>query len=115
MTKPWYYDEVCNLAKFSDKKYKTRIPYAEEVLKLNDFIFEMRMLFSKKDTAKLIAPTENRHFLIRVFHIGRSIPMEIDLPEDAVWEVVHKTAQILNDRCDDLTELCGYERKEGEK
>lgn len=115
MKKHWLYNEVRDLVDFSDKKFGTRLPCADEVLKLNGFIWDMRVLFDKKDKAKLVAPMVEQSWLFRVFHIGQSRPWEIEVPEAAVWAVVGQAVQMLDDRCNYLAELCGYERKEGEK
>ena len=115
MKKEWFDDEVRDLVNFSDKKFKTRLPCADEALKLNNFIWDMRVLFYKKDTAKLVAPMVEQSWLFRVFHIGQSRPWEIEVPGDAVWAVVDQARQMLNDNCDYLAELCGYTRKEDEK
>ena len=72
----------------------------------------MRVLFNKKDKAKLVAPTVKQPWLFRVFHIGHSRPWEIEVPEDAVWAVVGQAVQMLDDNCNYLAELCGYKRKD---
>lgn len=112
MKKQWFDDEVRDLIDFSDKKFKTRLPYADEALKLNCFIWNMRVLFNKKDKANLVAPMVEQSWLFRVFHIGQSRPWEIEVPGEAVWAVVDQARQMLNDECDYLAELCGYTRKE---
>ena len=109
--KHWYDEEVHDLVNYSDSKFETRIPCADEVLKLNYFIWQMMLMYSKKDKATLIIP-KDQPVLFRVFHIGQSKPFEIEVPEDAVWQVVHQTKRMLDDKCDYLAELCGYKRKE---
>ena len=111
MKKQWIDDEVRDLVDFSDKKFETRLPCADEALKLNSFIWDMRVLFNKKDTAKLVAPMVETSWLFRVFHIGHSRPWEIEVPEDAIWAIVGQSRQMLDDKCNYLAELCGYERK----
>lgn len=110
--KPWYDEEVHDLVNYSDSKFGTRIPCADEVLKLNHFIWNMRVFFGKKDKANLVAPMVEKSWLFRVFHIGHSRPWEIEVPEDAVWAVVGQAVQMLDDKCNYLAELCDYKRKE---
>ena len=112
MNKPWYDEEVQDLVKYSEQRFEATIPCASEILHLNHFLFEMRVLFTKRDKAKLVVPMVEQSFLFRVFHIGQSRPWEIEVPEDAVWAFVPQVSKMLNDKCDYLAELCGYKRKE---
>lgn len=109
MIRHWYEDEVRDLVNYSEQVFETIIPCAEEIQKLDRFIWEMTILYNKGKKARFIVP-EKRSFLFRVSNIR-----EIDVPEDAVWLVVSQAKQILDNKCKYLAELCGYKRKEEKK
>ena len=107
MTKQWRKADIRDLINYSVDKFETMIPCATQILELLTFILNVREWHNKEGKAKLLKQ-EKEPFLFRVFSVpGKD---EIEVPSEVVWVIVNQLEETLDDKCDYLAELCGYNR-----
>lgn len=106
MKKKWNDIDIEALLDYSKEKFQIKLPIAKEIEHLQDFLFELRTFFGLNH--EKIQKTKT---FPRLFRYGWEKVNTIELPEDAVRAISEILWDVLNEKCNHLSELCGFEKE----
>ena len=105
-------NEIHDLVNYSTRKFGVELPLGKEILHLNSFCWELSVLFNKgNDSVEVeICAREPKNAVLRWFHrtFSGSRTETLELPEDAIWEIHGNLLKILDAKCEQLAEMCGW-------
>lgn len=105
-------DKIKELIDYSRKKFDIELPLAKEVLHMNHYCWSVACFFNgKHDRVSVeLKKDKPKKALLRWWHyFGTGSWTEtLEIPEDVVWEIHYRCLEILNDKCEELAEMCGW-------
>ena len=113
----WYAGDkmILELFNYSRQKLGVEIPLAKEVLHLSSFCWELSTFFNKeRDNVKVeLQKQQPKKAILKWFHLtfDSSRTETLEVPEDAIWAIRGQCLEILDEKCEELAELCGWYKK----
>lgn len=103
----WTDEQIEALLKKSLSMYEIDIPLACEIKSLKSFIWQMSTFAGKGDSFKF----KIERIVFSWFHRGRTKSDEIVIPEEVAWKVYHQAREILDAKCNRLTDMIGLDKR----
>lgn len=103
----WTDEQIEALLRKARSLYEADIPLACEISSLKHFIWEMSVFAGEKDTFKF----KIERIVFSWFHRGRTKSDEIVIPEEVAWKVYHQAREILDTKCNRLTDMIGLDKR----
>ena len=108
----WYAgsDKVRELVEYSNDKFGIEIPLAKEVSHMSYFCWDLSTHFNRMHDWVSVELEKPKKGLLKWCHFyGTGARTEtLEIPESVVWEIQDKCVEILNDKCEELAEMCGW-------
>lgn len=102
----WTGKEISELRKKAYETFGTEIPLSAEILKLVVFLEQCRFNF-KRELPKL---TRTVRYSLKWLPNFWMYPIEAEIPIDAIPIIESAVHELLNARCDELADMCGYKK-----
>ena len=111
----WYAGDskIQELAECSKKKFGIELPLVTDILHLSSFCWGLATFFDKKrgDSVQVeLQSKESKNALLRWIHptFYGTRTETLELPEDAIWEIHGNLLESLNEKCEQLADMCGW-------
>ena len=111
-THRWSDTEINTLLVHAKRVFNADIPLSKEIAHLKHFIWEINVFWGPDDSARIEKTITGTRTVFKWFHRGFVNSQTIELPEDAVWCIMEEMRDRLNMKCDFLSDLSKFERKE---
>lgn len=104
--------ETRELFDYSRRKFGVELPLAREVLHISHFCWELQCFYnSNYDSLKLELQKEPpKKAILKWWHFygtgARTDTLEV--PEAIVWKIRGQCLEILQEKCEELAEMCGW-------
>ena len=102
----WTDEQINALLEKAKNLYEVDIPLAQEIRHLNNFIFQMQTFANKTDSFHFKFNIE-----FRWWRIGRKEPDMIEIPEQMAWILLGKAREMLDTKCNRLTDMLGLDKR----
>ena len=103
----WTEKEIKSLRKYAYDVFKTEIPLSGEIEKIQIFLDQSKMGFKKMSPKIVKTVTATVQWVPNFWNF----PMEIEIPDSVMGIIRDQCGVLLNQRCDELAGLCGYEQE----
>lgn len=99
----WTEEEIKHLKKYAAETFKTEIPLSAEIEKIQLFI--QQNTGYRKIGSKLV---RTNSVGLRWLPDFWTYPVEVDIPDNIMGIILEQSKTLLDQRCDELSNLCGY-------
>lgn len=87
--------------------YEIDIPLAIEIRHIEHFIWQMNTFSNGDDSFNF----KVEHLVFSWFRKGRTESEEIEMPEEVAWKVYREAREILDAKCNRLTDMLGLNKR----